>query len=249
MYQTFVVSSLTLLCFDFRTLSISGRSNQSTQVICRTASHIVENFGSSLPVLVTETLTFVDRNTAVSVGVSVDGWVWLVCGRRLLVWQCKTTIHDVKQRRTFKSQCRELLLPQSDLAHKAECIAVWLSTGHQVPSCMAISPEGVVRYWASVAHEGSSVETSAELAGQEVDCLTYVPGHGCILATTTCTVALLQPQFLNGRNTISCRVLRTSQGWLGGIGRRMSSLIFGAIPQSPVAETVTDYKCMPLFNF
>ncbi|XP_051164575.1 nuclear pore complex protein Nup133 [Leptopilina boulardi] len=219
------------------TLSVSGRSNQSTQIICRTAGHIVENFGSSLPVLVTEALTFVDRNAAVSVGISVDGWVWLVCGRRLLVWQCKTTIHDVKQRRTFKSQCRELLLPQSDLAHKAECIAVWLPQGHQVPSCMAVSPEGVVRFWTSVSHEGSSVETSAELAGQEVDCLTHVPGHGCILATTTCTVALLQPQFVNGKNTISCRVLRTSQGWLGGIGRRMSSLIFGAIPQSPVTET------------
>lgn len=107
----------------------------------------------------------------------------------------------------------------------------------QVPSCMAVSPEGVVRFWASVAHEGSSVETSAELAGQEVDCLIHIPGHGCILATTTCTVALLQPQFNNGKNTILCQVLRTSQGWLGGIGRRMTSLIFGAIPQSPVAET------------
>lgn len=218
-------------------LSVSGRSNQSVQVICRTASHVVESFGSSLPVLVTEALTFVDRNTAVSVNISLDGWAWLVCGRRLLVWQCKTTIHDPKQKRTFNSQCRELLLPQSDLAHKAECIAVWLPPGHQVPSCMAISPEGGVRYWASVAHEGSSVETSAELAGQEVDCLAYVSGHGCILATTTCTVALLQPQFTNGRNNISCRVLRTSQGWLGGIGRRMSSLIFGAMPQSPVMET------------
>ncbi|XP_043261312.1 nuclear pore complex protein Nup133 isoform X2 [Colletes gigas] len=34
-----------------------------------------------------------------------------------------------------------------------------------------------------------------------------------------------------------CQVLRTSQGWLGGIGRRMTSLIFGAMPQSPVIET------------
>jgi nuclear pore complex protein Nup133 len=108
----------------------------------------------------------------------------------------------------------------------------------QVPSCMAVSPEGVVRYWASIANEELSIETSAELAGQEVDCLTYIPGHGCILATTTCTVALLQPQYTGGRGTINCRVLRTSQGWLGGIGRRMSSLIFGAIPQSPVLETV-----------
>ncbi|KAG7207192.1 hypothetical protein KM043_008877 [Ampulex compressa] len=218
-------------------ISISGRSNQSVQIICRTPNHVVESFGSSLPVLVTEALTFVDRNTVVSVNVSKDGWAWLVCGRRLLVWQCKTTIHDPKQRRTFKSQCRELLLPQSDLAHKAECIVVWVPHGHQVPSCMAVSPEGVVRFWASVAHEGSSIETSAELAGQEVDCLTYIPGHGCILATTTCTVALLQPQFVSGKHSISCQVLRTSQGWLGGIGRRMTSLIFGAMPQSPVTET------------
>ncbi|XP_050469604.1 nuclear pore complex protein Nup133 [Bombus huntii] len=218
-------------------ISVSGRSNQSVQIICKTPNHVVESFGSSLPVLVTEALTFVDRNTAVSVNISIDGWAWLVCGRRLLVWQCKATIHDSKQRRTFKSQCRELLLPQSDLAHKAECIAVWLPPGHQVPSCMAVSPEGIVRFWVSVAHEGSSVETSAELAGQEVDCLTYIPGHGCILATTTCTVALLQPQFVGGKNSINCQVLRTSQGWLGGIGRRMTSLIFGAIPQSPVTET------------
>lgn len=85
-----------------------------------------------MPVLVTEALTFVDRNTAVSVNISVDGWAWLVYGRKLLVWQCKTNIHDPKQRRTFKTQCRELLLPQSDLAHKADCIAVWVSPGHQV---------------------------------------------------------------------------------------------------------------------
>ncbi|XP_015437320.1 PREDICTED: nuclear pore complex protein Nup133 [Dufourea novaeangliae] len=219
------------------TISISGRSNQSVQIICKTHNHVAESFGSSLPVLVTEALTFIDVNTSVSVNISTDGWAWLVCGRRIFVWQCKTTIHDPKQRKTFKSQCRELLLPQSDLAHKADCIAVWLPPGHQVPSCMAVSPEGIVRYWASVAHEESSVETSAELAGQEVNCLTYVPGHGCILATTTCTVALLQPQFANGKNSILCQVLRSSQGWLGGIGRRMTSLIFGAIPQSPVVES------------
>ncbi|XP_076243006.1 nuclear pore complex protein Nup133 [Calliopsis andreniformis] len=218
-------------------LSVSGRSNQSVQIICKTQNHVVESFGSSLPVLVTEALTYVDKNTAASVNISADGWAWLVCGRRLLIWQCKTTIHDPKQKRIFKSQCRELLLPQSDLAHKADCIAVWLPPGHQVPSCMAVSPEGIVRFWTSIAHEGSSVETSAELAGQEVNCLTYVPGHGCILVTTTCTIALLQPQFASGKSSISCQVLRTSQGWLGGIGRRMTSLIFGAVPHSPVTET------------
>lgn len=118
--------------FNFSAASVSGRTNQSVQTICRTPNHTVESFGSSLPVLVTEALTFMDRNTAVSVNVSTDGWAWLVYGRKLLVWQCKTTIHDPKQRRTFKTQCRELLLPQSDLAHKADCIAVWLPPDHQV---------------------------------------------------------------------------------------------------------------------
>lgn len=220
-------------------MSVSGRSNQSVQLICRTPNHSVEKFGSSLPVLVTESLTFADRNTVVSVNVSQDGWTWLVCGRKLLVWQCKTTIHDPKQKRTtFMNQCRELQLPQSDLAHKASCIAVWLQPGQQVPSCMAVSPEGTVRYWASIANEESSVETSAELTGQEVDCLTCIPGHGCVLATTTCTVALLQIQSTGGRNIITTRVLKNNKNWLGGIGRRMSSLIFGSIPQSPVLETV-----------
>jgi len=118
--------------FDFSTTSVSGRTNQSVQVICRTQNHLVESFGSPLPVLVTEALTFVDRNIAVSVNVSIDGWAWLVHGRKLLVWQCKANIHDSKQRRAFKTQCRELLLPQSDLAHKADCIAVWIPPGHQV---------------------------------------------------------------------------------------------------------------------
>ncbi|XP_014219795.1 nuclear pore complex protein Nup133 [Copidosoma floridanum] len=218
-------------------LSVSGRSNQSTQIICRTASHLVENFGSPQPVLVTEALTFVERNAAISVGVSLDGWAWLVCGRRLLVWYYKTVLFDNKQSRAYKSQCHELQLPQSDLAHKSDCIAVWLPPGQQVPSCMAVSPEGIVRYWENVANEELSIETSAELQGQEVDCLTYIPEHGCILATTTCTVALLQPQVTSGKSSINCRVLRTSKGWFGGIGRRMSTLIFGAIPQSPVQET------------
>jgi nuclear pore complex protein Nup133 len=47
------------LCF--RRYSLSGRSNQSMQVILKTAYHVVESFGYPLPVLVTEALTFADR--------------------------------------------------------------------------------------------------------------------------------------------------------------------------------------------
>lgn len=107
-----------------------------------------------------------------------------------------------------------------------------------MPSCIAVSPEGTVRYWPSIAHEGTSVEDSADLQGQECDSLTDIAPLGCILATTTSTIVLVQPQITGGRHSVACRMLKTPQGWLGGIGRRMSSLIFGGLPTSQVMETV-----------
>ncbi|XP_069672597.1 nuclear pore complex protein Nup133 isoform X3 [Periplaneta americana] len=220
-----------------RRFSVSGRSNQSVQVVCKTAYHVVEGFGFPLPVLVTETLTFADRSTAVSVRISPDGWAWFVCGRRLLIWQYKQTTDAGKQRRLLNSQCRELTLPPSDLAHRADLVSVYTAESNQVPSCIAVSPEGTVRYWPSIAHEGTSVEDNADLQGQECDSLTNIAPIGCILATTTSTIVLVQPQITGGRHSISCRTLKTPQGWLGGIGRRMSSLIFGGLPTSQVMET------------
>ena len=44
--------------------------------------------------------------------------------------------------------------------------AVYSLTPGQTPCCLAVSPEGVVRYWPSIVHEGSSTETSTELGGQ-----------------------------------------------------------------------------------
>lgn len=97
---------------------------------------------------------------------------------------------------------------------------------------------GVVRYWPAIAHENLSVEQSVDLQGQECDSLTNVKGLGCILATTTCTVVLVQPQFSGGKYSLTTRMLRTPSGWLGGISKRMSSLIFGPISSESSAETV-----------
>lgn len=41
--------------------SISGRSTQSTLVICKTLYHTVESYGVPVPVQVTEALAFSDR--------------------------------------------------------------------------------------------------------------------------------------------------------------------------------------------
>ncbi len=132
----------------------------------------------------------------VSVGLSPSGWSWLVRGRRLLVWR-----HRPLPGARSLGSCRELTLPPSDLAHSAKLVNVFpppqsssggvRSADSLTPSCIAVSPEGIVRYWPSLAHESSWVEVSAELQGQECCSLTDVHPVGSVLATTTSTVGLV----------------------------------------------------------
>lgn len=217
-------------------MSVSGRSSQSVQVITRTRRHDVKVFGLPLPVLVTEALTYADRSTAVSAHISPDGWAWLVCGRRLLIWQYKQPPAMTQQRRPPSTQCRELTLPASDLAHRADLVWVYTREDSQVPACIAVSPEGTIRYWPSIAYEGTSIENSTDLQGQECDSLTSISSLGCILATTTSTIVRLQPEVSNGRHRVTCTTMKPPQNLLVGIGRRMSSLIFGSIPSAGASE-------------
>lgn len=182
-------------------------------------------------------IVYITENVAVSVRISNEGWAWFVCGRRLLVWQCKQT--EDGRRRVVNSQCRELTLPSSDLAYRAELVVIFCTPGSQVPSCIAVSPEGIVRYWPNIGHEGSSFEMNAELQGQECDSLTDISPIGCILATTTATIVLVQPQISSGRHSITCRPLKLPQGWLGGISKLIPSIIFGSLQSSHIMETVS----------
>ena len=67
-----------------------------------------------------------------SVHISPNGWAWLVCGRRLLIWQYKQTLDAVRQRKTYSNPCRELTLPPSELAHRADLVWVYTPHGSQV---------------------------------------------------------------------------------------------------------------------
>lgn len=62
-----------------------------------------------------------------------------------------------------------------------------------MPSCIGVSPEGVVRYWPSVGQETVYVDVTCELAGQECERLGEYTRIGLLLATTTCTVVVLNP--------------------------------------------------------
>ena len=52
---------------------------------------------------------------------------------------------------------------------------------------------GIIRFWPSIAHESSSVESTVDLQGQECYSLTDLQPVGSILATTTSTVVLVSP--------------------------------------------------------
>ncbi|XP_047994365.1 nuclear pore complex protein Nup133 [Leguminivora glycinivorella] len=193
------------------------------EVIYKTPLTTVETYGHPLPVLVTEALTFASGE--VTVGLSANGYCWLVFGRRLLVWA------------RDGGAARELTLPQTDLQHKAELVEVFYEDGAQMPSCIGVSPEGVVRYWPSVGQE-LYVDTSCELAGQE--CSRLVASESAsgtlLLATTSCSLLQLKPE--PERPGVTCRQLRPPSGWLGGIGRRVSLLFFGSMPANADTKLV-----------
>ena len=183
-----------------------------------TGSHVASMWGASLPVTVTEVLTLSGAGAEVTVRLGRHGWAWLVSGRRLVVWRYTTG--------GGRAQCRELSLPPSDLAHRADLCLVGQGEGGQTPFCLAVSPEGVVRYWPSIAQEGTSSEISAELVGQECFRVTDIHPVGSLLATTTATLVLIH----HTQHGLECRRLAAPSGLLGGLGRRMSSLLWGSLP-------------------
>uniref|UniRef100_A0A182QEJ5 Nucleoporin Nup133/Nup155-like N-terminal domain-containing protein n=1 Tax=Anopheles farauti TaxID=69004 RepID=A0A182QEJ5_9DIPT len=224
--------------------SLSSRSNASNlRVVAKSEYNILESYGYSLPVLVTEVLTFNERSANVSVNYSQNGWAWLVQGRRLLVWQYRdmqgqkpgfggsaagSADHFSTPRRPpYAGQCRQLTLPHCDIGHKASLVTVFVNEGQQMASCLAVSPAGDVRYWLSIAHDGSSIDECNILEGQEFEQLIALGGQEFVLATTTCSLVRLNVHLQNGRYMISPRLIKPPSGFFGGIGKRFASIIIG----------------------
>ncbi|XP_050036430.1 nuclear pore complex protein Nup133 [Dermacentor andersoni] len=200
---------------------LQDSSLHQSQVLEETADHVVELFGNILPVLVSEALVEAEPGTDISARISSCGWAWLVCGRKLFVWQYKQASRN--------RSCRMLTLPPSDLAHRADLVCVLLRD-ELAPAALAVAPAGILRYWPNIAHEGSSTDALADLQGEECYSLTNTQPIGCILATTTSSLMLVTPSVVDGQTALLIKALKAPQGLLAGIGRRVSSFIFGAMP-------------------
>ncbi|KAL2086993.1 hypothetical protein ACEWY4_018052 [Coilia grayii] len=190
----------------------------------------VQTFGSSLPVKVMEALTMAEPDDQISVKIEETGWAWMVCGERLVIWKiCQTAVAKL-------SVCKDLQLPPSEFAYSADLLSI--SSSNPLDSApiqsicvLAVSPEGTARFWPSLAHEGSYVETSAELGENLCNFVAAVKGNSFIVSSYR---GQLLRMTLDVSGKLQQRPLQQSQGMLSGIGRRVSSLFGRLAPPTDV---------------
>lgn len=210
-----------------------------------------ETYGSLLPFLVVEAISSQKQSfESMSVRLMDKGWAWLVSGRKLLVWRFKDDPTKVKTRRML-SPCFELPLPQSDVSHRANLIQVFFIPQNPntsmravtVPSAFVVSPEGVIRFWSSVASEQYTEMTVAEVQGQEFCILAPISAYEYLLGTTTGLIFLLTIGFdsHDPKKILICSPLTEPASLISGFSRRMTNLFFG-----PMTNEITETR-RPLF--
>lgn len=209
-----------------------------------------KSYESLLPFLVVEAITSQNSSfQAMSVRMMDRGWAWLVSGRKLLVWKFKESKSQnmtTRARRTL-SPCFELQLPQSDLIHKAELTNVFFMPQNPntslraitVPAALSVSPEGIIRFWSSIANERFTESSVVDMQGQEFCTLCSLSPLEYLLGTTTGSVYLLTIDATSNdqRGIIVCSSLAAPSGILSGISRRMTNLFFGPIAPDANSES------------
>ncbi|KAL1492848.1 hypothetical protein ABEB36_011029 [Hypothenemus hampei] len=229
-------SSRMSLNHSFKDVS-QRRKPSSVNIILKRAHITVERFGLSVPVLIEEAFSFSERNSVITGKVCPNGYAWVVCGRKLFIWQYQNMQVGSPSKQPKHPTCYELKLPQSDLAHRSELVNIFSNKLSVHPSCVVVSPEGMVRYWPDITHHNNSVDKRVELNGEECDSLVHVGTIGCVFVTTTCTVVLIQYKEGAYGHELFCRPLKTPGTWLGGISKRVSSIFFGPISSDEGNET------------
>lgn len=83
---------------------------------------------------------FFSASGDVTVGLSPCGWCWVVTGRRVLAWaRSQGTGDTMSPSLAGPHAAKELTLPQTDLAHKADLVSLFYEEGSQVTSQLWIT--------------------------------------------------------------------------------------------------------------
>ncbi|KAF6212156.1 hypothetical protein GE061_012677 [Apolygus lucorum] len=200
-------------------------SGKDVNDLVTTKHHVLSLYGPRTPVAVSENVLSQGAKEGASVNASAASeYAWYVYQRKLLLWKFKP---QADEKNAACSIAIELLLPKSDLPHHAHLVSVFKPKGSNNASCIAVSPEGVVRFWDVLSPHTSWVEVNANLGGEEVCSVHHVHPHGCIAVTTSASLILIKPATLRHSPTVNVKHISGQQGWLSGISRRMNTIIFG----------------------
>jgi len=202
------------------------------QVLEQGPTHQLSTRGSLPPVQVAEILAS-QQVDDLNANIDPSGWIWLIKSRKLYLWKSSSGVSRKA------SSCIELLLPATELRHKASLSCVILPQGNKDPvsavntniSFVHISPEGIVRFWPNLARVSIFSESNLELDGKDCHQLLNLSPYGCILVTTTNELYLLT----TNQSSISCRELTVAGGMLSGISRRVSSF-WARAPAEPTTK-------------
>ncbi|CAI6372370.1 unnamed protein product [Macrosiphum euphorbiae] len=205
------------------TLHFDGR------FVSKSDQYQLESYGLYTPNPVLEGLSISHKNKLIwSARLSDSLWAWFVYGRKLLVWNAENN----KENKT--NSCFELGLPACEVAHQAALVWVFepeigKSSSHSC--CIAVSPEGLIRFWRDVYDEVEYFEYNTDLMGKECEFLYQVDSSRYILLTTTADLVMVTINIYTVRPQISSKILIESTGWLGNISMNISSLVFGSTGQ------------------
>ncbi|VVC41683.1 WD40/YVTN repeat-like-containing domain,Nucleoporin, Nup133/Nup155-like, C-terminal [Cinara cedri] len=212
------------------TLHFDGR------FVSKSDRYQLESYGLYTPNPILEGLSVSHKNKLIwSARLSESLWAWFVYGRKLLVWNAETN----KENRT--NPCFELGLPASEVAHQSALVWVFEPETEKSLShacCIAVSPEGLIRFWKDVYDEVEFIEHNTELMGKECELLFQVDNSRFILLTTTADLVMVTINMDNVRPQISSKILTESTGWLGNISINLSSFVFGSTGQQSDPKTI-----------
>ncbi|WKY10378.1 hypothetical protein Q1695_002603 [Nippostrongylus brasiliensis] len=197
----------------------SDSTNELELVLDRTAI--------KYPALVMETFLSVPKDeirddcTALS-----NDYCWLVSKNTVFVWN--------KQGESVKHTA-PLPLPNSGLLYSARSVVVYRKDKNRPPGLLAVSGEGVARHWPSVessVHSELVIDLASEVTLSVQLLQSASKEASFILTTTSGSVYLLIASADSIRGEI--RWVKVGSREAQGIGRRLSSIIFGS--QSSAAD-------------
>uniref|UniRef100_A0AC35F1W0 Nucleoporin Nup133/Nup155-like C-terminal domain-containing protein n=1 Tax=Panagrolaimus sp. PS1159 TaxID=55785 RepID=A0AC35F1W0_9BILA len=191
----------------------------------------IDPLGCEFPGLVNEILSLPtdnnDRSMVLACSITPEGFAYFLCNKVLYVWSYIT------KEKGINPHAYRLNLPTTGLNYSINSIVVANKDHTGLPSALAISPEGLLRYWPSIS---SSVPKDKELSLNNEVVLSVIPYSDedhvtrYILATTTGSfynIDIFKEHFSQGSAADGAITYRSIGINSSSLTRRMTSVIFG----------------------